>query len=248
MSNKISTLLLQKGKELKLSNGLIAFHPTIDEIFDFEEQNFKILIDLFCSRPYDYMVQLEDSGLDWQQVDSYSLFIMVYDHGHHNELLKWLFKKDVNFQKVESGSGEVYLYDIKNDIIFDKEPYEEISCFLSMMNFLKRKPDENPGNIFAKELLMKQKRRELKRAMNRQGDEKDSELSNFISFLVWNNSSGMGYDEVFGLKVFQFYEGVQRLIKTDRYKNIMQGYYTGNISGKDIKFDAINWFGKLNID
>jgi len=261
----INEMRLLKGDPFKINDKLSVKHPTLEEITDLDqninrdslteeqltysgEQLYFEIVSLFCARPYDYMVELDDNGINWCDKENYDIFIMVYNQERYSEMLNWLFMGKFFFQHAKnSETEELVLYDPVNDIIIDKLAFDQISSFLKRINFQSDTTEFNPANETARQMVIEEKRKELKRMRNRP-PKNESQLSTLISFLAWNNSSGMGYDDIFQLRLYRFHDGIRRLLKTEHYRNIMFGYYTGNISGKDIKFDVIDWTGKTTVE
>jgi hypothetical protein len=244
----INEMTLLKGSPFIINEKLTIKHPTLNEIVEIGEEEYFKFIGLFCCRPYDYMVELDEQGVIWEDKTNYDIFLMVYDYNQYSKIFNWFLNGEYYFQHAKNKENEEFiLYDPVNDIIIDKLIYEQISSFLKRINFRSDTREFNPANSEARAIILDQKRKELRRIQMRQG-RNESQLSTLISFLVWNNSNGMKFDDIFQLRIYQFHDGIRRLIKTDNYRNIMMGYYTGNISGKDIKFDSIDWTNKTNIE
>lgn len=237
-------MFLQSGKYYSCRNGLTVRHPRIGEIEEIGEERYDSVLSLFCSDAYHFMVELDDLGIDYQQVKEYELFLMMFNPNDSKEDLDWLFMGDFNFGLCFESEDKAYLYDPINDIFLDESDFFEIREFLQRINFMGNEKKDNPGNEETKKMLIEEKRRKKKRQKNKPKKD-DSQLANNISFLVWNNTNGLKYEDVFELFIFRFFEGVKRLLKTDNYKNKMLGYYTGNIDASKIKFEDIDWTGKL---
>ncbi len=244
----INEMLLLKGAPFKIVENLSVKNPTIDEILDFGEENYYKALGLFCSTPFDYLVELADKGIDWTEKTNYDIFLLTYSKELFQKEINWLFDGDYLFELgVNESNGERVVFDSKNDVVIDRLVYEQISSFLKRINFRSEIPEFTPANQFAKEMIIEQKRKELKRALKRP-PKIESHLATLISFLLWNNTNGMSIEDIFKLNIYQLHDGIKRLQKTEHYRNIMLGYYTGNISGKDIKFDSIDWMGKTTIE
>jgi len=261
----INEMVLLRGKNFFINDKLSIKHPTLNEIVDldkilnknnlpesmrdeFGEDLYYYILSLFCSTPYDYMVELKDAGINWEERNNYDIFLDLYNFETYSELINWLFGGTFFFEhRVNSENNELLLYDPINDIIIDRLIFEQISYFLRRINFQNEKSEFAPANEAARELVLEQKRKEAKKRQRRT-QIKDSQLSTLISFLTWNNTSGMKSDDIFKLHIYGFHDGVRRLVKTSEYRNIMLGYYTGNISHKEIDFNKIDYTGKTTVD
>lgn len=239
----IDELALINGKKHICSNGLMIKNPILKEIVDFGESKYNSLVDLFCSKPYDYMVQLDDLGISWNEVSNFDIFTMLFstDLEDYNKSLSWLFDLECNFDKyLNQENGETVFFDEEKNIKIDRLIYEEISNYLKFINFISEEREFNPGDYMARMMVLEQERKRIKRLM-RHPKPPESRLSCLISFLVWNNTSGMRYEDIFNLSIYQFHDGVKRLLKTDNYRNKMFGYYSGNIDPKNLDIEKIHW-------
>ncbi len=242
---------LLKGEPFLCSNKIIAKHPTINEILNFGEKNYDSVVDIFCSKPYDYMVQLDDMGIDWTTKTNYDLFVMLFqsDIEGYNVLFSWLFccEKCLFDVYVHKDNGDLVLFDSVSGLTIDRLIYEEISYYLKRVNFIAEDREYNPGDFFARQMVLDQERKRIKRLL-RNPKPPESRLAILISFLMWNNTNGMKYEDIFNLSIYQFHDGVKRLSKTEKYREKMLGYYTGNIEGKNLDMEKIYWVNKTTVD
>lgn len=74
MENKKSLLTLTS---IKILPNLSIRIPTIKEILD-NEQHYYSLITSLTSTPFQYMVQLDDMGIDFTTITDYQLFVMMF--------------------------------------------------------------------------------------------------------------------------------------------------------------------------
>ena len=244
----INEMTLLKGEAFRINKNIFVRHPTLNEVLDFGEEKYFDIVSLFCNKPYDYMVELADNGINWADKENFDVFLMAYNKERYSEGVNWLFGGRYFFQHARNEeNGDLLLYDPVNCVAIDKLAFDQISSFLRRINFLSEKTEFTPANEIAREMVLEQKRKEMRRAERRPRNN-ESQLSTLISFLVWNNTNGMKIDDIFKLHLYQFHDGIARLLKTEYYRNIMLGYYTGNIAGKDIKFDVIDWRTKTIIE
>lgn len=241
----IDELLLQSGEDYVTSNGITIHHPTLKEIKDFGESKYSSIINPFMSKPYDYMVELEDGGVNYLTLTNYDIFLMLYSH-INSEDMKFLLG-DYDFRQIiNDDTGEVILYDHASDKVIDRFIYEQISSFIRKIYGVSDKPPHVPNSKFMKDMLMDDMRVQRRLAESKRKNGKiQSELSNLVRFLVWNNTSGYNYSNIWDLKLYQFYEGVLSLQKTDNYKSIMFGIYSGNVDSSKINFEEVSWISRL---
>lgn len=242
---------LQYGKDIYTLNGIKIKHPSLNDIREFGEDLYLKSCSLFTVTPYDYMVELEDSGIDFLDLTNYDLFLEMFKLDESKEFIKF-FLGEYNFRLAQNTvNQDIVLYDKEKDVVIDRLIYEEISVFIKRINMIPLNPPYDIENLKSKPFLTnmiledmraKRERQKYKKKINTQ-----SELSNLIRFLIWNNRVGYTYDSIWGLKVYQFYEGIMSLQKTDNYKNIMLGLYTGNIDAKKTNLDESSWISKIKI-
>lgn len=244
----ITNRSLQSGEPFKVNDKLIIKHPKINEIreSDETETNYNNFVSLFALKPYDLMVELDDIGIDYSTLNNYELFLRLYTVPSYKESFKF-FLRGFDFRMCENKqNNEIVLYDGLQDVTIDRLIYSEISSFIKKINFISDKTEFNPGNKFTRKMIIEETRRKQKRRL-KNGEEQDSQLSNKIRFLVWNNQLGIDYNKVGDLYVYQFYEGIYSIRKSENYKQTVMGVYAGNIDQKSVDFDKIDWSTKISL-
>lgn len=243
----ISDMMLQRGMDFITSNDIIVKHPTLEEIDKLGEDKYAQIVNIFTARPYDFMVELEDSGVNYLSLTNYDLFLELISNDM--EMNYKLFLRDINelTPMINTSNDEIVLYDKQNDVIIDRMIYEEISNFIRRINMIQQKPPHTPNTQMMKQMLIDDMRAKRERSKYERKILKQSELSNLIRFVVWNNQAGYNYDNIWSLKIYQLYEGLISLQKTDNYKNTMLGLYTGNVDGSKINFEEISWSSRIKI-
>lgn len=98
--------------------------PTVGEILD-DEQHYYSLISSLTATPFQYMVQLDDIGIDFTKITDYELFLMLFPSFTLADM-SILFGK-INFSDISvcksNKNGALVLYSPKNDIIIDELVY-----------------------------------------------------------------------------------------------------------------------------
>lgn len=242
----VNELSLLKGTGYKINDKIIVKHPTLNEIFEYGEENYFRAVNLFCLKPYDLMVQLDDMGVDYCTVDNYQLFLMLYSVDNYQNDIEWLIGK-YDFQKyVNQQNDEIVLYDSTQNIIIDRLSYMQISDFLKKINYVPDRNEFNPANKMARKMVLNDKRRELQK-LQKNDNQFESVLGNLISALVWNPNSKETIHTVWDLHIYQFYNGLRRIQKVNEYNNTMRGLYAGTIDQTKINLSNIDWTAKLTI-
>lgn len=247
---QIDDMLLQIGEDYITSSGICVHHPTLREIKDFGEDKYLRAINIFTATPYQYMVELDEMGIDFLTMDNYEFFLSFYsDIG--NEICEILLGKCNYGIYYNNLSQETVLYDKDTGKMIDRLGYEEISYFIKRVNIIPITPPHDIENLkkkpFLKNMLLEEMKVE-KEINSKRRKITQSELSNNIRFLIWNNTIGYNYSNVWDLKMYQFYEGIISLQKTDNYKWTMTGIYNGNIQQDKVKIDEVSWLSKIKIN
>lgn len=248
----ISDTLLQRGIDYTTQNGIKIHHPTLNEIDEFGEKNYMFAMSIFASTSYDYMVELDDMNIDFVDISNYDLFLSLYSTDEAKYACS-IFLKNYNFQHMYNTiTEETVLYDEESGILIDRLIYEEISTFIKRINMIPLNPPHDINNLrdkpFLKNMILEDMRAKKERAKYRNNIQKQSELSNNIRFIVWNNTVGYNYNNIWDLKIYHLYEGIISLQKTDNYKNTMLGLYTGNVDGKKVNLESISWLSQIKIN
>ena len=76
---------LQSGNNLPITSSISFKHPTIQDIIDIDKERFGLysediyysMVNVFLTDPYDYMVFLDDKGIDYETVTPFEVFCLV---------------------------------------------------------------------------------------------------------------------------------------------------------------------------
>ena len=212
--------------------------PTVGEVLDNEDAYYGIISSL-TAMPVDYMVQLDDIGVDFTQITDYELFMMLFTG-----------IKDRDFSLVFSGfdpklmelgynteNGMPVLYDEENDIVIDRVIYTRIANILRKIHHLEVN-NKKPGNEDARRYMIERARKKMKRRKKRQTS---SQLEQLIVAMVNTEQFKYGYEGTRELSIYQFNESVSQIQKKVEYDNRMYGIYSGTIDPKSVSQDDLNW-------
>jgi hypothetical protein len=234
--------------------GFVVRHPTVRDILEYGEERYIAATNLFLIKPSDMMVELHDSGLDYTQVSQYEVFCLLCREIIGAEIenkgsevqsrLAWLTGIDDFGVYMDKSTDDIFLFSPKTGATIDATVYIQIRRYLMQISFLSDKEKYNPGNEETKNAIIEQERARRKRMARRKFK---SALDSQISCLVWGNTSGYKYDDVLDMPIYQFYDGLFRLNKMKVYQNIMNGFYSGNITHKELKKmgDDVDWMGPI---
>jgi hypothetical protein len=234
-----------RGDDFVVNERLTIKNHTLGEMIDFGEEKYFSAVNVFLARSFDYMVQLDDSGIDYEKISDFQMCIFLYQDKIVQEYLKFLYG-DLNFEiATKKDTNDVILLDPKNNIIIDEVIYTYISNYLKTVNCIELKKKIKPANDWVKKELINQERNRIKRALEKKLKQnqfiEDDNLSKLISALSWGNSVGINIKNVWDLNLYQFYDGLKTLDKQKHVQNLLTGIYSGAIDSKKIDSELLNW-------
>lgn len=229
MENKKSLLKLDK---IDIVPKIHIRIPTVDEILN-DEQSYYSLISSLTATPFQYMVQLDDIGIDYQTITDYELFLMLFPSFARSDisiLFGDIDLSDILVRKSNQNDTEI-LYSQKNNIIIDELIYTQIVDCIRKINNLKR-DNRTSGNKEAKEFRIKLERKRQKRNANKPYE---PYLENLVVALVNNNDFPYDYDSCMDLSIYRFNQSFNQIQHKTNFDKTMIGVYAGTIDTSKIK-------------
>lgn len=206
--------------------------PTVGEILD-NEQHYYSLITSLTATPFQYMVQLDDNGIDFTTITDYQLFATLFPSFAQEDVS--LIFGDIDLSDIRlyenSKNKSLNLYSPKNDILIDELVYSEIVGVIRKINGLKRE-NRKPGNDEAK-----QRRINLERKKQKRNSKKPYEpyLEKLVVSLVNRPEFKYNYEETYSLSIYQFNQSFNQIKRSIDFDNTMIGVYAGTIDTSKIK-------------
>lgn len=204
-----------------------------------DEEAYYGLVTAVTSTPCDFMVQLDDIGIDFSKITSFELFLLLF-RGLQQENTRLVFGElDLSGFKtaVNDQNGQVVLIDEKQDIVIDRTTHSQICRALRRINYLKDNR-RIPGNEEARKYMIERARIKQRRA--RQHKQK-SQLEDLIIAMVNTEQYKYDYEGTLGLTIYQFNSSVYQIIRKINYDNTMIGCYAGTVNIKELSDDDLNW-------
>lgn len=229
MENKKSLLKLSS---IDILPNLSIRIPTVGEILE-NEQHYYNLVSSLTATPFQYMVQLDDIGLDFTQVTDYQLFMMLFlsfVQGNISILFGDTDLSDMQIQK--NDQNDTYsLHSKKNNITIDELVYSKIVEAIRKINGLKRET-RKPGNNEAKEFRIKLERKKQKRNANKPYE---PYLEKIVIALVNRPEFKYNYETVDELSIYQFNQSFEQIKTSINFDTTMIGVYAGTIDTSKLK-------------
>lgn len=233
-----STINLLYKRSYPINNKISIVIPTVGEILD-DEDGYYSLLSTFTAAPIDMMVQLDDAGIDFTQINDFELFMILFNAIKDEDtslILGDLNLSDFVFATNEQ-NGQLVLYNPEDDIVIDRAIHQKIAVTLRTIHHIKR-DRRKPGNKEAKEYMLERARIKMKRNKNKQTD---SQIERLIVALVNTEQFKYDYDSVRNLSIYQFNESVQQIIHKVDYEHRMHGVYAGTVDTKKMSQEDFNW-------
>ncbi len=234
----MATQNLLYARDIPINKYISVRVPTIGEIIDDEDRYYGMLSQ-FTASPIDYMVSLDDCGIDFTTIDDYTLFLGFFNSLKDEDTSLILGDLDLSkFQyAVSEQNGLPCLVDTESDIKIDRAIHNMIATTLRKINSLK-KDTRTPGNEEAKKYMIERARKKMQRSKNRKHE---SQLESLIVAMVNTEQFKYDYAGTRELTIYQFHESVHQIVKKVEYDSMMYGVYSGNVDTKSLGPDDLNW-------
>lgn len=234
MENKKSLLKLSS---VEVVPNLTVRIPTVGEILEDEFHYYNIVSSL-TAVPFQYMVQLDDMGIDYTAITEYELFSMLF-LGYIQSDLSILFGDlDVSDFKHQTIDNRMVIISNKNDIVIDEYVYNKLADTIRKINLFD-KVNSKPGNEHMKKYLLEKERKKLKRNAKKP---KEAYLEKLVVALVNNSDFPYDYESCMNLSIYNFNQSFKQIQHKITFDNTMLGIYSGTVdTSKMINKDALSW-------
>lgn len=225
-----------------INDSISVVIPNVGQVIDNEEE-YNNAVSLFTSMPIDYMVMLDDAGIDFTSINEYDLFLQLFlcfkeqeNDGIDTSLV--LEKIDLMDFDVYANreTSEVFLYDEETDIKIGRKEHSQIAAVLRKINRIE-KNRKKPANDDAKRYMLERARTKMKRRKQ----DRTSQLEQLIVAMVNTEQFKYDFESVRNISIYQFNESVQQVMKKISFDNQMYGIYSGTIDPKELSQDDLNW-------
>lgn len=245
--SKIDKLSLLRGVPYFVNDYISILQPSIEQITEYGNDNYLALVSTLTGTSYDFRFQLDDAGIDYETIEDFTMFSMVFPTLHKEEtqiLLGDLEPSDFSIQLDEQ--DDYFFLENPDGIKIDKIIYQIIVDYLRASHGLKRN-FIHFGNEMARHYHMKEEREILEKKSKEENA--GSWLEPLVSAMVNCDSFKYSYETVWQLTFYQFMDAVRRIQKINDYQNLSMGIYTGNIDtekmGSARLKEQLNWLGEL---
>jgi hypothetical protein len=226
------------SKQYPINDSISIVIPTIGEIIE-HENDYYGMISLITATPYDMMVQLDDIGLDFTEINDYELFLLTFGILKSRDTAMIFGALDLSrfVSAINEQNNTAVLVDKEKGHMIDRAIHNQICEIIRKIHHLERN-NRKPANSQAKKFLLQRARDKMKR---RNGRAQESQLEELIVALVNTEQFGYSFEGIRDLTVYQFNESVHQIIKKISFDNKMHGIYAGTINAKEMSQDELNW-------
>lgn len=230
VSENKKSLLIQSSIDI-LPNLSVRI-PTVGEILE-DEQQYYSLVSSLTATPFQYMVQLDDIGVDFTKITDYELFMMLFPNFARTDMRLLFGETDLSDISVckNNQNGTFVLYSPQSDIVIDESIYEKIVSCVREINHLE-KETRRPGNDQAKEFRIKLERKKQKRHANKPYE---PYLEKMVVALVNRPEFKYNYEQTQRLTIYQFNRSFEQINISINFDNTMIGVYAGTVDTSKIK-------------
>ena len=234
MENKKSLLKLSS---VEVVPNLTVRIPTVGEILEDEFHYYNIVSSL-TAVPFQYMVQLDDMGIDYTAITEYELFSMLF-LGYIQSDLSILFGDlDMTDFKYRTQDNRMVIYSNKNNIVIDEYVYSKLANTIRKINLFD-KVNSKPGNEHMKKYLLEKERKKLKRNAKKP---KEAYLEKLVIALVNTSDFPYDYETCMDISIYKFNQSFKQIQHRITFDNTMLGIYSGTVdTSKMINKDALSW-------
>ena len=236
MENKKSLL---NATSVEIVPNLSLRIPTVGEILEDEDKYYGIVSSLTAS-PFQYMVQLDDMGIDYTQITDYQLFMMLfpmYAQSDLSLLFGDLNTSDFNVYVNQDDDNQV-IYSPSNNIVIDELVYNDLADMIRKINLFE-KVKSKPGNESARKYLLEKERKKQKRNAKKP---RFPYLEKMVIALVNTSEFPYNYETCMDLSIYKFNQSLQQIQRKIAFDNTMVGVYAGTVdTSKMADKDALSW-------
>lgn len=224
---------------IKVDDEITLTIPTVGEVIK-SDGLYDAIVSTFTATPRDLMVELDDLGIDYNEIEEYDLFLMLSQSLKTMDTSILFGGLDFSqYNIAESPSGEIILLNEDTGNYIDKFKYMYLCDTLCRINFITRN-NKKAGNNAAKSYLIQKERRKKKRA-KRKAKKQENPINGLIISLVNTAEFKYDYSTVLDLTIYQFNASLHQIIDKVNFDKLMIGVYAGTVDTKGMSPNRLSW-------
>lgn len=237
----VDYLKLYFGDPYVVNKYITIYQPTIGDIIEYGEREYFSMINTITAIPSEMKASLWDSGLDWNKVEDFQLFMMLAQSLPQDQTKIILGEIDLHRMKIVENpqNGEPVLKDPVTGAVIDELAYKTMSAYLCKLHNLTKKV-EKAGNKFTKQVLIDEDRQKREYSAKQP-------YKSFLMPLVSSIKVRQGYTKEYvrNMGLYEFFDDVNRaqiIVNTDA---LLSGAYSGMMDTSKINKSQFNWMREI---
>lgn len=238
----IESYKLMMGVNIPISHNVELVHPTVRQVFELGEDAYFGQVASFVATPTDLMVELDDVGINFEEITEWQLFVMRFPTLQNTIMKDLLVGLDLTRAEALVGeTGEVIIFDPVTMGMLDEAHFRILCEYVRKIHGLSRNVEEF-GNEFSRKMVI-----DIERETRKHKAYKPHEpfLMNYLSALINCADSKYDYRNIWDVPFYVFMDAVKRVQKVMEFKGLMSGMYSGMVDVKKIDMNKISWIGSL---
>lgn len=228
---------------------ITVYQPTIGDVVEVGEGKFLSTLNVFVANTTMYRLMLWDSGLDWNEISDFQLFVLLKNMIDFNASKLLFGDLDWNefqpmFRNIDDNNQALVLVNEKQNIEINEEVYEYFHQYIQTMFNMKPEDEFTEDKILKKWWIDKDRRKTDREA--KKDDKKSVSLVSQISAYINHPGTKYKLSELKEVGVCEFYDSIQRLQIYESTTALMKGMYSGMIDSKNIKPEDYNFMKDIN--
>lgn len=237
----LENLNMLRGRDIVICDGITIRQPTLGDIEELGEDEYFSMLTAFTCTPFDLIAQLDEMGIDFTQVTSYQLFVVMYKF-IDTKASKYLFG-DFDFSKLIRVDNDGKLELMYKDIVINEAVFNKIADCIRKLHMIPPPQYTQVANEYTKHQMIELAYSELEFNKRRK---KKSFLKTYISRVTNHPYFKYRLDEVWDLKVYAFFDAVKSISIVESSCNLSMGAYSGNLDLSKINKQEFNWLRETN--
>lgn len=246
---QVDELKLYLGSNIKITNGITLFQPTIGEIANYNEAEYFSVAQTLCATPSSMKVALDDMKLDYMQVEDFQLFMMLCQSLTPDKTKPLLGDLDLTkFKPHPYGKyEEVVLHNGEYDedgkpIIINQIIYDILVTYIRKMHGFKKQVDK-AGNAITRKILIDEDRKNADR-------NKDKPYKSFLVPLISSLQGRQGYTKEYicNMGLYEFMNQINRVQIIVQADAALGGMYSGFVDTKKMDKTVLDWTRDISED
>lgn len=212
--------------------------PTVGEILE-DERSYYSIISAFTASTFQYMVELDNMGIDFTSITDYELFKIIFPAFAKSDLSILFGDLDVSdFDIYKDKNQREFIYSPGNDMEINEKTYLELADTIRKINLLE-KVTYRPGNESARKYLLEKERRRRKRDSRKPYE---PYLEKLVVSLVNTSEFPYNYESCMDLSIYKFNQSFRQIQHKIAFDNIMIGVYAGTVDVSRLSDkDTLSW-------